>query len=51
MTIQLEDIPFVDVTVRPESLQDDLFKIARAISLKVVRREELTFEKLKGRCI
>lgn len=49
MTAQLDDIPFVDVTVRLESVQDDLFRVAQAIS-PTVRREEVTFEELQGKC-
>lgn len=50
MTTQLDDILYVDVAVRLESLQEDLFQITQAIS-PTVRREEVTFEELQGRCI
>ena len=50
MTAQLDDIPFIDVTVRLDSLQDDLFRVAQAM-LPAVRREQVTFEELQGRFI
>lgn len=50
MTSQVDDIPFVDVTVRSESLQDDLFKIIQA-RFPTVRREQVTFEECQGRLI
>lgn len=50
MNTQMDDIPFVDVTVRLESLQDDLFQVAQAIS-PTARREKMTFKELQGRFI
>jgi len=47
MAVLLEDIPKVDVTVKAETLEDDLFKIYSEL-FKDAKKDELVFEELKG---
>ena len=47
MTAQPDNIPFVDVFVRRESLEDDLYEVVRLL-FPDVRREEWLFEELQG---
>jgi len=45
-TLELKDIPNVDVTAKVDSLEDDLFKIYSEL-FKDVKKEDLVFEELK----
>ena len=50
MTDKLDEIPFVDVRVRLESLEDDLYRIVQSL-FPGARREDWSFEELQGKFI
>ena len=47
MTAQLDRIPFVDINVRMDSLEADVFQIVQSL-FPGARREDWLFEELQG---